>query len=65
MPLPHALARHRRTVEAALRDLLGLIGPPRNTTGQSTLRCPAQREIRSAASGCARKATGGAVRLRH
>ena len=33
---------------AALRDSLGLIGTPRNTTGQSTLRCPAQREITNA-----------------
>ena len=29
---------------------------PRNTTGQSTLRCPAQREIRSAAKGSGQRA---------
>jgi len=38
-------------LRAGLRDSLGLIGPPRNTTGQSTLRCPAQREITGAESG--------------
>jgi hypothetical protein len=30
--------------------------PPRNTTGQSTLRCPAQREITSAAKGSGQRA---------
>jgi hypothetical protein len=36
----------------------------RNTTEQSIVRCPGQREITSAASECARKATCGAVRIR-
>jgi hypothetical protein len=31
-------------------------GPPRNTTGQSIVRCPAQREITSAASGSGQRA---------
>jgi hypothetical protein len=51
VPLPHALARPRHTGRAALGDSLGLIAPPRNTTGQSALRCPAQRVIKSAAKG--------------
>ena len=46
-----ALARHRHALGAAIGGSLGLIGPSRNTTGQSTLRCPARREITSAPSG--------------
>ena len=65
VPRAHALTRPRHALEAAVRDLLGLIGRPRNTTGQSTLRCPAQREITNVASGCPRKATCNAVRIRH
>jgi len=40
-----AICPTRRALWAALRDSLGFIGLPRNTTGQSTLRCPARREL--------------------
>ena len=56
VPLTHALASPRNALGAAVHDSLGLIGPPMNTTGQSTLRCPAQREITSAVSGSDQRA---------
>ena len=44
-PVGGAIRPTRHDLRACLRDSLGVIGPPRNTTGESTLRCPAQREL--------------------
>ena len=65
--LAFSLARHSHGATGALsahRPRRAARARSRNTTGQSTLRCPAQREITNAASECARKATCGAVRIR-
>ena len=50
---PFSLARHSHSGTGPLSahrprvsDSLGLIGRPRNATGQSALRCPAQRELK-------------------
>ena len=65
---PFSLARHSHGATGALSAhrprRAARASRSRNTTGQSTLRCPAQREITNAASECARKATCGAVRIR-
>ena len=44
---------------------LGSASLPRNTTGQSTLRCPAQREITSAANGSGYRARRRRLNTHH
>ena len=51
VPLPHALARHASPSGQPSVTRSASPAPPRNTTGQSIVRCPAQREVTSAARG--------------